>query len=271
LNPFELTRCVAMKKVTESLLDIATQLSREKFDAVDFLMDRLPDCSYGRFLGVCEALIDWRECGFPLTVFESVEDAAALAETEPPSWPPFPNGGGEWAFEIGDAFILYKGEWACAPPDLSDRDQVEFKTVAILTVGECGLSFDQLVRLANNVLFALTERPEGITVTERRPSAKAARKRGRKYYPNVEYIIGATSPLRLNQPGESPPAGPAREPEEGWTMSVKTMVCGHWRKQPVGPRRSDRKLTWVRPHWRGPEDAPISVHATAFPRLGKAS
>lgn len=259
-----------MKKVTESLLDIATQLSRENFDAVDSLMDRLPDCSHGQVIGICEALIDWRAYGFPLTVFESVEDAAALAETEPPSWPSPPTGGGEWAFEIGDAFVLYKVPWVWAPSDLSDEDQVDFKELMVLTVGACPLNHDQLLRLANNVLFALTELPEGIRVTERRPSAKAARKRGRKYYPNVEYVIGATSRVPSPEARESPPAGPAREPAEGWTMSVKTMVRGHWRQQPVGPGRLQRRTTLVRPHWRGPEDAPISVHATTLRSLEKA-
>jgi hypothetical protein len=271
LNPSELTRCAAMNKVTESFLNIATQLARENPAAVDYLVERLPTVSVGEMMGLFEAIIDWRSCGFPLTVFESLEDAAALAETDPPTCPAPPTGGGEWGFEVGDSFVLYKVQWAHAPSELSDEDQVDFKKMMVLTVGACPLDHDQLVRLANNALFALTAQPQGIRVTERRPSAKAARKRGRKYYPNVEYVIGTTSPVRVPDIENVSPAGIARKPAEGWTMSVKTMVRGHWRQQPVGPGRLQRRPTLVRPHWRGPEDAPISVHATAFRSLEKAS
>jgi hypothetical protein len=38
---------------------------------------------------------------------------------------------------------------------------------------------------------------------------------------------------------------------------VRTRVAGHWRKQACGPRHSERKVIWIAPFWRGPEDAPI--------------
>lgn len=36
-------------------------------------------------------------------------------------------------------------------------------------------------------------------------------------------------------------------------------VRGFWRNQPVGKGRAERRLTWVRPHIRGPEGAPIKT------------
>lgn len=39
--------------------------------------------------------------------------------------------------------------------------------------------------------------------------------------------------------------------------SVQTMVRGHLKRQVVGKGRKGRKVIWVEPYWRGPEDAPI--------------
>lgn len=42
-------------------------------------------------------------------------------------------------------------------------------------------------------------------------------------------------------------------------ISVQTLVAGHFRNQPYGPKSSLRKTIWIQPFWRGPEDAPIVV------------
>lgn len=39
--------------------------------------------------------------------------------------------------------------------------------------------------------------------------------------------------------------------------SHRWIVRGHWRWQPCGPGRSDRRLTWIRPHIKGPDNAPL--------------
>lgn len=44
--------------------------------------------------------------------------------------------------------------------------------------------------------------------------------------------------------------------EQAW---VRTRVSGHWKNQPHGPRNSLRKLIFVAPYWKGPEDAPINT------------
>lgn len=41
-------------------------------------------------------------------------------------------------------------------------------------------------------------------------------------------------------------------------VTVRTLVSGHWRNQPVGEGRKERKRIWIEPHWRGPEYAPIT-------------
>jgi hypothetical protein len=39
--------------------------------------------------------------------------------------------------------------------------------------------------------------------------------------------------------------------------AVQTLVRGHFKRQVVGVARSGRKVIWVEPYWRGPEEAPI--------------
>jgi len=42
----------------------------------------------------------------------------------------------------------------------------------------------------------------------------------------------------------------------GWKVRNKFMVRGHWRQQPCGPSRVERRRTWIKPHWKGPTDGP---------------
>lgn len=48
------------------------------------------------------------------------------------------------------------------------------------------------------------------------------------------------------------------EGERG-TLSVQSLVAGHHKRQPHGPNSADRKWIFVKPYWRGPEDAAIVV------------
>lgn len=52
-------------------------------------------------------------------------------------------------------------------------------------------------------------------------------------------------------------AGEREESDSGRSVSVRFFVKGHWRNQAWGPGRQLRRPTWINPHIRGPEDAPI--------------
>ena len=47
----------------------------------------------------------------------------------------------------------------------------------------------------------------------------------------------------------------------GSSPKVRTLVMGHRKNQPCGPQGKDRKIIWVEPYWRGPDGAPIAIHA----------
>lgn len=60
-------------------------------------------------------------------------------------------------------------------------------------------------------------------------------------------LLGKTIVIdRHVEPGESLSATIPRGP-----LTVKTRVSGHWRKQPYGPGRQERRLQWIEPFWRG--------------------
>jgi hypothetical protein len=126
-------------------------------------------------------------------------------------------------------------------------------------------SDEALLNLTENVGAALSQRPEGVTVTERRPSSKAARKQGLRpdRLAGVEYIIGSDVILGRPVSRESHLGSSA-----GHATQVRTAVTGHWKHQTCGPWHSQRRLQWIASHWRGPEDAPVSVHATRVTAKG---
>jgi hypothetical protein len=257
---------------TEQAIRLAMRIRRSNRPARELLAEGWPPSvalagcdnrDAAELYGHALALAHWARRGCPLITFKSIDDAVALAETEPPTWTvqnPFMTAIG---FELGDGFLLVKPEWpGPAPLDAPEDVRANWEAgreAMIFGLGPRPFDKPQLERLIVNALLALSERPEGLDVVERRPSKKAARKRGRRYFPDVEYIIGSKSPLWKAAPNAAPATG---EPEEGWTLSVRTIVRGHWRKQACGPGMADRKVIWIRPHWRGPEDAPISVHET---------
>lgn len=49
---------------------------------------------------------------------------------------------------------------------------------------------------------------------------------------------------------------------------VQTLVRGHWKNQPHGPKAASRKLIHVEPYWKGPEDAPIGIRPHIIKKTG---
>lgn len=47
-------------------------------------------------------------------------------------------------------------------------------------------------------------------------------------------------------------------------FSVRWVVSGHWRNQPCGPKSSDRRLTYILPYVKGPDDAPLKTTTKVF-------
>lgn len=50
---------------------------------------------------------------------------------------------------------------------------------------------------------------------------------------------------------------PAEAGDGSRTYSYRWVVRGHWRNQPYGPGREERRITWIPSHVKGPADAPF--------------
>lgn len=88
-----------------------------------------------------------------------------------------------------------------------------------------------------------------------RKSAKreTLKKRFRELDPQQRIVLGRN--VYVLRGGDREGAGPG---EEGRPLWVRTRVSGHWRNQAHGTGRKLRKLLWIEPFFRGPEDAPVS-------------
>lgn len=51
------------------------------------------------------------------------------------------------------------------------------------------------------------------------------------------------------------------EVRDGASPMFQSLVRGHYKRHAVGVGRAHRKVIWIEPYWRGPEDAPILVRS----------
>lgn len=93
---------------------------------------------------------------------------------------------------------------------------------------------------------------QGLATLEVERASRAERRReeraGRTPAPVTVVDVRRHAPSAKSEPGG-----------EGRHLSVRFIVEGHWRRQAYGPKRQYRRPTWIAPHWRGPEDAPLHV------------
>lgn len=122
-----------------------------------------------------------------------------------------------------------------------------------------GLAFYRLI--LNAVLYLSSDQAELVPTASPRRTIEAqtrdieSRPKRRKLlqttgrYSALDYQeVGASvGPIVIQKGGEE---GGEGGPGGGKPL-VRFMVRGHWRRQPHGPERQERKLIWIRPHYKG--------------------
>lgn len=76
-----------------------------------------------------------------------------------------------------------------------------------------------------------------------------AKEKLKTMYANRRVYVGAKVPFLST---------PETDSGNGSPLFVRTLVSGHWKMQPYGPKHSQRKLIRIEPFWRGPLDAPVT-------------
>lgn len=84
------------------------------------------------------------------------------------------------------------------------------------------------------------------------PTNKARRKFLDANRANCRYFVLGEQAKTTISSGQS-----AASSGSGNSPAARFLVRGHWRNQAHGPARALRKLMWIQPHWRGPEDSPV--------------
>lgn len=213
--------------------------------------------------------LDWFALhGCPIVSLDEATANAFASSAPPPEaradeWPL----GSAYGIAIGEGSILVRH--AIRPTNMPEENQRFFEIadgIIPMEAWSCGVDFhgaeDALTNLIEGIGAAIVSRPTGLAVIERHPSRKAARKQGLDpdRIPSVEWIIGSGLELRARS-GPAHEDGSAEDSSDR-RLKVRTVVTPHWTHQPYGPRSSLRRLQWIATHWKGPEDAPVSVHAT---------
>lgn len=103
-------------------------------------------------------------------------------------------------------------------------------------------------------LWLLASQP-GIAQTVEDHGTRPERRRDERagFKPSPVRIISVPKVIHRDVPVSPSGEGTGRK------VGVRFPVEGFWRNQPYGPGRAYRRPTWVPPHWRGPEDAPVQI------------
>lgn len=106
-------------------------------------------------------------------------------------------------------------------------------------------------RLILGVCLAMQE-PKNFRITGGSSSKKKRRTKGAPDLVGRTYVLGR--PITIDcRPAVAAYLGGRRHAPP----SVQHVVRGHWKNQPHGAARAQRKTLWIEPYWRGDEDAPI--------------
>jgi len=126
-------------------------------------------------------------------------------------------------------------------PELDQRDLLILTLVGRLVIGLClTLSDPSKVREVKR-----KERARG--------SFRMVSKKNKGKGTTRNFVVGA--PVNVDCRKAIKEA--IQKPRKGHVLTVRSLVRGHWKMQPHGPRNSLRKLIFREPFWRGPKDAPI--------------
>lgn len=126
--------------------------------------------------------------------------------------------------------------------DLSDEDS---RTIALLN------------RLVLNTCTAMSD-PEAVKplgVPQKKPH-KSSSQRDTKEPDFRLFRVGREVKMDCRDALRAFVRGDRRGP-----LTVQFIVRGHWRHQPCGPQRAERRTIWIEPYWKGPEDAAIISRA----------
>lgn len=112
-----------------------------------------------------------------------------------------------------------------------------------------GMAEDRALHVASQLLRMILAgaawMSQKIVVTDEHPLPRSFRR-------HSNLTVNTVRVIRLRRSEHKPTNG---ESEVEW--SHRWLVNGHWRNQPYGPGKMERKLIWISPYVKGPDDKPF--------------
>jgi hypothetical protein len=109
-------------------------------------------------------------------------------------------------------------------------------------------------RLLLNTLLYIISEDARITPPRRDHGAREPLSRSRR-----EHMVAGEGLMPLRRRTSRHPEGRSARVVKG--RETRQLVSGHWKVQHHGPGRSQRRIIWIEPYWRGPDFADIVNHA----------
>lgn len=120
-----------------------------------------------------------------------------------------------------------------------------------------GSFLQKLLNLSVNViLYINSTKPDIIKIPafiKQNPSTERQKEKQRRVPKDDYFILGKNITIMHQRESQENSEGS----KNFTSYSYQFQVRGHWRQQPCGPNRQDRKNIWIEPHWKGPDFAAI--------------
>jgi hypothetical protein len=154
------------------------------------------------------------------------------------------------AYDTATNRRLGMGTWVGGTPPI---DVPERFTPLLAAADAAGENPTAIIRVGIALWLLMTQ--PGITQTSDAWLDRASTRRARR--------AGKSAEVRVVDLRHATGAGQGH----GHALTKRFIVRGHWRNQAYGPRSTLRRPTWIAPHIKGPDDAPLDTRPTVY-RLG---
>lgn len=112
-----------------------------------------------------------------------------------------------------------------------------------------------ILNLIRGACLALSNPDDFRKERQHGPTARSSSKKSRSGPPALDqarYLLSAPVKVDLREHLTGVLSG-----RKGASPTVQFLVRGHWRNQSHGPRHSLRRVQWIEPFWKGPEEARV--------------
>lgn len=131
---------------------------------------------------------------------------------------------------------------ASAPMVLMEADKAALRAATRLVVNLCCYI---------NSLHGGLPAPDN----QRKPTAKSSKKRDDAPPPPKHWILGREIKLSKHMHEMARAFSDRKKAKAAYRLHARFMVRGHMRNQVFGKGRSERRMQWIKPFWKGPETA----------------